>query len=312
MWEIVANEMFIIDFGHAVIRMAIPLILAGLACTLTERAGIFNLGAEGMMLAGALAGAAGALHSSIPVVGFCMAAITGGFIGAMLAFFSVNLGANQIITGIMINIFTLGITTHLARIVIGASAKAKLPDISDVSIPILSKIPVMGPILFVQSPIFYFSILLTIGLSILLFKTEIGLAIRSVGENPQAADSAGINVAKIQYICVICSGMLAAIAGAFLSIGMVSYFTENMSAGRGYIALTIVILGRWRPVGVAVAALLFGGIDALQLRLQTFDTGIPYHFWLMLPYICGLVAISGFIGRVKAPEAVGKPYVKQT
>ena len=149
-------------------------------------------------------------------------------------------------------------------------------------------------------------------LTFIFFKTTWGLSIRAAGENPRAVDTAGISVYFVRYICVMFSGIFASLGGAFLSVGAVRYFTENMSAGRGFIGLCIVILGKWHPLGAVLAALIFGAVDALQLRLQAFEVGIPYQFLVMLPYICGFIAISGVVGRAQSPEAVGKPYLKES
>jgi len=231
--------------------------------------------------------------------------------GLLLAVLSIPLGANQIVSGIMINILSLGLTSFLARVIMGSAITQKLPILKSWSIPYLEKIPILGRILFQQSPLSYISYAIAVGLTLIFFKTTWGLSIRAVGEYPRAADTAGINVSLIRYVCVMFSGVLASLGGAFLSVGLVRYFTENMSAGRGFIGLTIVILGKWHPLGALCAALFFGGVDALQLRIQAFNVGIPYHFLVMLPYICGVIAISGVVGRTRSPASMGIPYRKE-
>lgn len=311
MWEIIFTTPFLVDFLVSTLRMTTPLTFAGLSCTIAERAGIFNIGVEGMMLAGAFAGAVGGHFTGSSWAGIVLACAVGALFGLLLAILAVTLGANHIVSGIMINILALGLTSFLARIILGKAITEKLPLLELWRIPLLERLPILGEVLFQQSPLSYISYALAFLLAWIFFKTTWGLAIRAAGENPKAVDTAGINVALVRYLCVISSGALAALGGAFLSIGLVRYFTENMSAGRGFIGLTIVIMGKWHPAGALAAALVFGAVDALQLRLQAFEVGIPYQFLLMLPYICGLVAISGLVGRVDAPAAVGKIYRKE-
>ena len=311
MWETVFSINFLTDFLVATIRMMTPLAFAGLSCVLAERSGIFNIGVEGMMLGGAFAASIGAFFMDNAWFGIGFAAIIGIFMGLLLAVLSISLGANQIVTGIMINILSLGMTSFLARVILGSNITKKLPLLDLWTIPYLYEIPIVGKALFQQSPLSFIAYGITILLAILFFKTTWGLSLRAVGENPRAADTAGINVALIRYICVILSGMLASLGGAFLSVGLVRYFTENMSAGRGFIGLTIVILGKWHPAGALLAALFFGAVDALQLRIQAFDVGIPYQYLVMLPYICGMIAISGVVGRTTPPASVGMVYKKE-
>ena len=311
MWEIIFSIPFLIDFMVSTIRMTTPIAFAGLSCVISERSGIFNIGAEGMMLAGAFAAAVGALYTGSAWVGIGFACIIGVCMGLLLAVLSIPLGANQIVSGIMINILSLGLTSFLARVIMGSAITQKLPLLEPWSIPYLVGIPILGKILFQQSPLSYLAYAIALGLALAFFKTTWGLSIRAVGEHPRAADAAGINVSLIRYVCVIMSGILASLGGAFLSVGVVRYFTENMSAGRGFIGLTIVILGKWHPLGALLAALFFGAVDALQLRLQAFEVGIPYQFLVMLPYICGMIAISGVVGRTRSPASVGIAYRKE-
>jgi simple sugar transport system permease protein len=264
-----------------------------------------------MMLGGAFAAGIGAFYMDSAWFGIGSAAVIGGAMGLLLAVLSIPLGANQIVTGIMINILSLGMTSFLARVILGSNITKKLPLLKQWTVPYLSEIPIIGKALFQQSPLSYIAYAIAILLSLLFFKTTWGLSLRAVGENPRAADTAGINVSIIRYICVILSGVMASLGGAFLSVGLVRYFTENMSAGRGFIGLTIVILGKWHPAGAILAALFFGAVDALQLRIQTFDVGIPYQYLVMLPYICGMIAISGVVGRTTPPAAIGMHYRKE-
>jgi ABC-type uncharacterized transport system permease subunit len=311
MWETVFSIPFVTDFLVSTIRMATPLTFAGLSCVISERSGVFNIGVEGMMLGGAFAAAVGALYTGNAWMGIAFAVIVGIFAGLLLAVLSISLSANQIVSGIMINILALGLTSFLARITMGSIVTKKLPDLGFWSIPVLDRIPILGKSLFQESPLSFISYGIAIFLTLVFFRTTWGLAIRASGEHPAAVDSAGINVALVRYLCVTSSGVLASLGGAFLSIAIVRYFTENVSAGRGFIGLTIVILGKWHPLAAVAAAVLFGALDALQLRIQAFNVGIPYQFLVMLPYICGLIAISGVVGRSQSPAAVGRPYRKE-
>jgi simple sugar transport system permease protein len=308
MWEIIFSAGFLIDLSISTIRMTTPLIFAGLSCTLSERAGIFNIGVEGMMLSGAFVAALGALFLKSAWAGIGFACLAGLFLGLLLAYLSISLGANQIISGVTINILAMGLTSFLARVIMGSAITEKLPLLDPWSIPLLADVPIVGRILFEQSPLSYIAYAAIVLLAFIFFKTTWGLSIRAVGEHPLAAATAGINVSCFRYLCVMGSGLFASLGGAFLSVGLVRYFTENMSAGRGFIGLTIVILGRWHPMGVFLASILFGAVDALQLRIQTFNIGIPYQFLVMLPYICGFVVIAGVVARSQAPASLGKPY----
>jgi len=310
LWETVLSTSFLVDFVVSTIRMTTPIAFAGLSCTISERSGVFNIGAEGMMLGGAFAAAVGALYTGNAWAGIALACLVGILMGLLLAVLSIPLGANQIVSGIMINILSLGLTSFLARVIMGSAITQKLPSLGVWSVPYLSRIPIIGQILFKESPLSYISYAVAIFLTLVFFKTTWGLSIRAVGEHPRAAETAGVNVSLIRYICVTLSGVLASLGGAFLSVGLVRYFTENMSSGRGFIGLTIVILGKWNPLGALFAALFFGAVDALQLRIQAFDVGIPYQFLVMLPYVCGLIAISGVVGRAQAPASVGMTYRK--
>lgn len=310
MLEIIFSASFLADFMISAIRMTTPLAFAGLSCMISERSGVFNIGVEGMMLSGAFVAAVGALFTGGAWIGVGFACIAGAMLGLLLAVLTVTLGANQIICGVMINILSLGLTSFLSRVIMGAAITEKLPSFGKWSIPFLSEIPILGSILFQQSPLAYISYLIAGVLTLVLFKTTWGLHIRAAGEHPGALDTAGVNVPLVRYSCIIMSGVFAALGGAFLSVGVVRYFTENMSAGRGFIGLCIVILGKWHPLGALLAAFVFGAVDAFQLRVQAFQVGIPYQFLVMLPYICGLIAISGLVGKARSPEAVGKPYRK--
>lgn len=311
MFEVVFTAGFILDLVDSTIRMATPLIYAGLACMISERSGVLNIGIEGMMLAGAFFAAVAASFTGSAWAGLGIAIFVGALFGLLLAFLAVSLGADQVVSGIMINIFALGITGFLARVVMGTDLVRKLPGLGKWQLPVLHKIPYLGDVLFNLESLTFISFALVILFVFLLFKTSWGLSIRAVGEHPGAVDTAGISVTGLRYLCIIISGSIAAMGGAFLSVGIVRFFSENMTAGRGFIGLIIVILAKWHPAGVLMGALFFGFVDAAQLRIQAFGVGNAYHFLIMLPYICGLIAVSGVVGKAHAPAALCLVYRKE-
>ncbi|MCF6335056.1 MAG: ABC transporter permease [Spirochaetales bacterium] len=298
------------SFIEADLRVAAPILIAAIGLLYMEKAGVVNIGAEGTMLIGALAGSIGAYLFQNPWMGALVAALAGGLVGVMFAYLVVTVKANQIVAGIAINILALGGTTTVNRIFFGLNASSSdIPSFTKVAIPLLSKIPVIGS-LFNQLGLAYLAILMVPFTYYLMKKTTIGLSIRSVGEHPESADTAGINVFRIRYGTIIIGSMIIGVAGAYLSVGLLSFFSENMVSGRGYIALASVIFGKWNAFGVLGATLLFGFGDALQIRMQAIGSAIPYQFLLMLPYLLTVAALSGFVGKAVAPKASGKPYFK--
>lgn len=298
------------SFIEADLRVATPILIAALGLLYMEKAGIVNIGAEGTMLIGALAGSIGAYIFQDPWMGALLAAVVCGLVGLVFAFLIVTVKANQIVTGIAINIIALGATTTVNRVFFGLNASStNIPSFNKVTIPFLSDIPVIGP-LFDQMGLAYLALLMVPFTYYLMKKTTIGLSIRSVGEHPEAADTAGINVFRIRYGTIIIGSMIVGVAGAYLSVGLLSFFSENMVSGRGYIALASVIFGKWNPYGILGATLLFGFGDALQIRMQAIGSSIPYQFLLMLPYLLTVAALAGFVGKAVPPKASSKPYFK--
>ncbi|MBI3763912.1 MAG: ABC transporter permease [Chloroflexi bacterium] len=297
---------------NAGVRLATPILLAALGGILSERSGVINIGLEGMMLIGAFAGVAGARAFGSPWAGLVVALAAGGLLALVHAFVCVTLGANQIVSGVAINLIALGLSGYLFRVMFGVTSEpVRVQPFTPAPIPGLSQIPIVGEVLFDQIPLVYLALLLVPALHWLLFRTTWGLQIRAVGEHPRAADTVGINVYRIRYLCVVASGMLAGAGGTVLSLGQLNFFMENMTGGRGFIALAALIFGRWNPWGTLVATLLFGLADPLQLRVQAFDLRIvPFHLLLMLPYVLSLLALAGFVGRSIAPAASGQPYLK--
>jgi simple sugar transport system permease protein len=307
--ETFLKEAFWVSFLFATIRMATPLLLASLGEIVSERSGVFNIGLEGMMLMGAFCGFLG-LHVSGSLWFGLLAGIAGGvFLALISAYLSVTLGVDQIVSGIALNIFAVGFTSSFFRIIFGLTPpQVEASRMVPLFPQFLQDIPLLGPVLFKQVPLVYFAFALVPILWFVLFRTTIGLQIRSVGEYPLAADIAGVHVVALRYISVLLAGLFAGLGGAYLSLGPLNLFSDNMIAGRGFIALAVVIFGRLNPFGALGAALLFGATEALQLRLQAMGLDIPYQILLMLPYVVTVVALVGLIGKTRLPAALGVPY----
>ena len=302
----------ITSFLASDIRTATPILIAALGLVFSERAGIVNIGTEGLMLIGALMGVIGSLYSGSVLVGAMMAIVVTMFFSLVFAFFTITVRADQTVVGTAINIFASGLTITLNRVVFGVSTSVPTIDVFDrVAIPFLSKLPVIGEAFFNQSIPVYLAFLAVPAGWFVLQKTNIGLKLRAVGEHPKACDTVGINVLKTRYQAVLFSGLMAGMAGAFVSMGQLSFFTEGMVAGRGFMALAAVVFGNYTPVGVMFAALLFGAGEALQYRMQAANTGIPYQFLVMLPYLITVVAICMMTRRSNKPAASAVPYSKE-
>ena len=295
----------------SMLRYATPLTFAAIGGMFSERSGVVNIGLEGMMLAGAFFGILGAQKSGSWVVGLLTAMAAGGGLALIHAFFSIHLRADQIVSGTAINFLALGVTGYFFIDIFGSEGTpSNIPSIPDVHLAVVEDIPFVGDVLGNLNLMIWLSFVVLVGSWILMFKTPVGLRIRSVGEHPRAADTVGISVYGIRYAAVTFSGVLAALGGAYLSIGFVHSFNENMTAGRGFIALAALIFGAWRPFGAFAAALLFGFSSALAQRLPEYsDSGAV--LFQALPYVLTLIAVAGVIGRSIPPAAIGRPYVKQ-
>ena len=303
----------------ATIRAATPLALAALGGIFSERSGIVNIALEGIMLIGAFFammisyyGAQYGLPPLASALAGMVGAIVFGFLISMIhAVVSIRFRADQVVSGVAINILALGLTGFLLQLIFNTSGNSpSVPNLAAWPIPVLASIPILGDIFFNQPPIVYLALLAVPISSFVLFKTPLGLRLRSVGEHPKAADTVGVNVFSLRYLGVGLSGVLAGLAGAYLSIGQLNIFTEGMTNGRGFIALAAVIFGKWNPWGAFGACLLFGFADAVQISLQNAGVPIPSEFLLMLPYVLTLIALAGFIGRSRPPAAAGVPYEK--
>ena len=305
----------------ATLRYATPLTFAAIGGMFSERSGVVNIGLEGMMLMGAFFGAYGADKAGSWVAGLFIGVAAGALLAFVHAIFSIHLRADQIVSGTAVNFLALGITGYLYNQHYGNEGTPNdLPAVPDVNLKFLSHVPPNGLGGFLYNSIGQLNLMVWLSLLLLpvayvvMFRTPIGLRIRSVGEHPRAADTLGISVYGVRYAAVTLSGALAALGGVFLSLGFVNSFTENMTAGRGFIALAALIFGGWRPFGAFAAALLFGFSSALAQRLPDLsasDTAAWPLLFQTLPYVLTLIAVAGVIGRSIPPAAVGRPYVKQ-
>jgi ABC-type uncharacterized transport system permease subunit len=294
----------------AALRMATPLVFASVGGIFSERVGIVNIALEGMMLTGAFSGVLATFATGNPWLGVLASVLAGGLLGYLHALLTVKFSGNQIVSGIGINLLALGATAYLCQVVWGSrGASQSVQGLEAISIPLLKDIPVLGEILGNQTPLVYISLVVVLLSYIILFKTPAGLRIRAVGENPAAADTTGVDVYKTKYFCVMLSGMLAGLGGAFLSLGHLNLFVLGMTGGRGFIALAAMILGGWSPFGALGASLLFGFADALQMRLQSIGA-LPSQLILMLPYILTIVVLAVF-ARKRSPPSDYKPYEKE-
>ena len=297
------------DLWQAALVFGTLYLLPALGGLMSERSGVVNIAMEGMMLTGAYAAVATAEATKSLWVGVIGAMIAGGLMALIHAVVSINFKANQIVSGIAINIFALGLTNYLVFIQTQGQGLPSLPGalrLPTISWGPLANIPFLGQVLFQQNVIFYVALLILAGIQFLLFHTNICLRIRAVGAHPQAADTAGVNVRLVRYLCVISSGVLSGLGGAFLSLGIAGIFSSNITAGAGFIALAAVIFGKYTVLGTAGACLLFGLGNGLAVRMQ--DTGISPYLLGTIPYILTLIALVGLVGRTTPPAADGIPY----
>lgn len=308
-FQILLRTLLSSDLWQAALQFGALLLLPALGGVISERSGVVNIAMEGMMLTGAYVGVMTALTTQNVFLGVFGAMVAGGLMALVHAIVSINFKADQTVSGIAINIAALGLTNYLLTV---QTQGAGVPSLhGNLRIPLvnwgpLSQIPFIGPVFFQQNVIFYVAIVILVGMHFLLFRTNIGLRIRAVGEHPQAADTAGVNVRLVRYLCVISSGLLSGLAGAFLSLGIAGIFNPNMTAGRGFIALAAMIFGKYTPFGAAGACVLFGLGEALSTRLQS--TGVSANILSTLPYVLTLIALVGLVGRTTAPAADGIPY----
>ena len=296
-------------FLSASMRLAIPIMLAALGGIYSERAGVLNIGMEGMMLGGALTGFIVTYYTGSVVLGIAAALLVGALLGLLMGYFTISLAGDQVVVGIAFNLLMLGVTSFVYRAFFAVGTQQpQITSLQALPIPILESIPIAGPLLFRQTALVYGTYFLIVVSFIVIFRTMWGLKLIAVGESPEAAETLGIHVTRTRYLSLLICGMFCALGGVSLSVGASSIFVDNMTAGRGYIALAILVLGRRHPFGIFAAALLFGAADALQLRTQTLDIKIPFQFMLMLPYLLTIIVLSVFVRRTNDPAALGKHY----
>jgi simple sugar transport system permease protein len=294
----------------ATLRYATPLLFAALGGLFSERSGVINIALEGMMLTGAFFAIWGADVTNSWVGGLVVAMLAGGLLALIHAVFAISLRADQIVSGTALNFLALGLTGYMFVDIYGDQGTPEgLPSVPDVTLPLIKDIPFVGDVIGQMNLLIWLGLLAALATWVLVFRTPAGLRLRSAGENPLAAETAGLSPARIRYMAVVGSGMLAALGGAYLSIGFVHSFATNMTAGRGFIALAALIFGRWRPGGALAATLLFGFGSALAQRLPTFSPSAATLFQA-LPYVLTLIAVAGVIGRSIAPAALGRPLEK--
>jgi simple sugar transport system permease protein len=300
------------------IRLATPVVLGALAGIWCERAGVVNIAIEGMMLTGACFGFVAMnllVVSGIPTatslwLGVLVAVISGGIMSLLHAWLSIRFRTDQIVSGTVINILAVGITSFVRREVL-LSSEAGRETLQNIPIPGLSSLPVIGDVLFNGRPVFYAMFILLVVTHVVLFHTRFGLRMRAVGENPHAADTLGIDVIRIRWIAVFVGGLIAGLAGAWFSLETTGSFDDNMTSGRGFIALAAMIFGKYTPIGSFAGGLLFGFSDALGQRFQFLGVPIPPQFLQMVPYIITIVVLAGLVGKATAPKADGVPYEKE-
>jgi ABC-type uncharacterized transport system permease subunit len=305
-----------VDFYVAIVRMTTPLLLAAIGSLLAERAGLVTFSMESMMLMGSVGGIIGSGLTNNIWLGLLLAVVFGMTIGLLYAVWAVSIGSHQIVTSVALNLGALGLSSILFGLSFLRRAEViqtviKVPTLPLWKIPLLSDIPFIGPVFFNHLPLVYVGYLLVPLVYYILYRTTWGLKIRAVGDHPHAADTVGISVVKVRYACLLFSGAFSGLAGAFLSIGLLGTFMENMTSGRGFIAYTAIVFGKWQPVGVALGALLFGAADALQLRIQAINPNIPYQFLIAFPYIVTLIALISVVGKASWPASYGNPFKRE-
>ena len=313
------RQIFTISLLFSAIRLATPLVLAAIGGLYSERSGVINIALEGLMLAGAFTAASVTYYVHNPWIGLASAILAGALVGSLIAFACISCKANQVVTGTGINILFIGLPAVLSgALFLSSGSTPQIPK--ENTLPTLNHLlPSFLPqwrVITEISSISLLAVILVLVTRYILYRTPFGLRLRAVGENPEAADAAGVGVNRIRYLCVILSGALAGIGGAYLSIGQSSLFTRNMTAGRGFIALAALIFGKWRPVQTMLACLLFGFADALTIQMQgvaKLPSGddIPVQFIQMIPYLVTIIVLAGFIGQSRAPKAIGIPYLKE-
>ena len=301
----------LVNFINTDIRMMTPILIAALGLVYGERSGVLNIGAEGIMLVGTFAGFAGAVFTGSVWGGFLIAMAAGLTLGVLFAVLTITLQADQTVVGAAMNILGVGLSTLMNRAIFGINHEIpKINQLKNIHIPVLSDIPVIGTLLFDYNALVYIMIAFTFVLQFIMFRTKLGLKVRAVGEHPKACDTLGINVYRVRYGAVLYSCMMCGLAGAYMSTVQLSSFSENMVGGRGYIALSAVVFGRYSPLGVLLAGIVFGAGQALEVKLAATQINVPDQFLQMVPYILTVLALVFTAGRTRGPAAETIPYEK--
>lgn len=304
------STMPVVQLLQGSVAFAVPLILGALSGVVCERSGTINIAIEGQLLAGAFLGALVGSLTDSPLLGMILAPIAGVLVSLLLGLFTIKYRVDHIIVGVVLNMLILGLTSFLysSWLAQDPGRLNRATKLNSIPIPVLSEIPIIGPVFFKQSILVYLMYIIVIGLQFMLFRSRWGLRLRACGEHPKAADTVGIKVNRTRWRAVMLGGALAGLGGAFFSIGLGLAFTKNMSAGNGFIALAAMILGRWNPKGAVAAAAIFGFATNLGFIMQGLNDTIPYEFLLMIPYVVTILAVAGFVGAVRPPAMEGKPY----
>jgi simple sugar transport system permease protein len=305
-------ETFLTDFLKLTFLSMVPFVLAAQGTMLGGRTGVFNVAQEGIMLTGAAVGfLVGYLANSV-LMGVIAAMLVGGLFGLILAYFTTTLKMDQFVVGLALFFTGLGLSSLLPKLALGVTLTPPLiPTLPDIAIPLLSKIPFIGPILFKQNILVYSSVILSVALWYILFRTNLGLRLRSVGENPKAADSLGINVVRHRYLTSIIGGMFIGLAGAYLPMVYTGTFTDLMVKGRGWLAIALTFFGGWSPLPIMFGSLFFAGVEVLSYRMQVGGSLIPYQFLIMLPYVATIVVMIFTFGKAKVPGFLGQNYDRE-
>jgi len=311
-WAARGQSLNLVGILEAAVQRATPIAFAALSGVLCERSGIINIAIEGMMLTAAMVSALVGSVADSPTIGLLAAVVMSGLLGALLAVLSIRYKVNQVISGTAINILSTGATSFISAKFMTEYEFLNSPDkFANWPVPLLSRIPVIGPVFFESNVVVYLLFVLLIVVHVMLYYTRWGLRTRAVGEHPRAADTLGVNVLRIRYVNTILGGMVAGLGGVFLVLGSVPRFDELMTAGRGFIGLAAMIFGNWRPFGAYGAALIFGFTDTFQAKLQILKVPIPSQFMRMMPYLITMIVLAGFVGRGEAPASEGIVYEKQ-
>ena len=300
------GKIFTLALLAQTVRISVPYVLAALGATISETGGVVNIALEGVMLTGAFCAVLGSYYSGNPWVGVVTAMLGGMFVSLIHAVVSIRYRANQIISGLAINILAIGVTKFFLKLIFNSSSNSsRVEGLPHWSFGGLDRVPLLGTI--ISDPLILAAAVLGFACWYLIYKTPYGLRLRAVGEHPECAETLGVNVYAMRYSAVLLCGALTALAGAWLAFDQ-HQFSDEMSGGRGYIALTAMIFGKWNPVGATLAAVLFGFAEAVQIQLQSVGVDIPTQFMQMMPYVLTIIVLAGVIGKSSAPAADGKPY----